>query len=66
MEDMRWYLMSSSNEIIGSSLVAGHVPTHPFPEAIPDPNLTLTQTGSSLVTSHVPTHPSLKLSLTLT
>ena len=28
----------------GSSLFTGHVPTHPFPEASPDPNLTLTQT----------------------
>ena len=27
----------------GSSLVTGHVPTHSFPEAIPDPNPTLTQ-----------------------
>ena len=26
------------------SLVTGHVPTHPFPEVSPDPNLTLTQT----------------------
>ena len=28
----------------GSSLVTGHVPTHPFPEARPDTNPTLTQT----------------------
>ena len=28
----------------GSSLVTGHVPTHPSPEASPDPNPTLTQT----------------------
>ena len=28
----------------GLSLVTGHVPTHPFPVAIPGPNLTLTQT----------------------
>ena len=28
--------------IIESSLVMGHVPTHPFPEASPDPKLTLT------------------------
>ena len=26
------------------NLVTGHVPTHPFPEASPDPDLTLTQT----------------------
>ena len=29
---------------LGSSLVVAHVPTHPFPKAIPDPYLTLTQT----------------------
>ena len=28
----------------GSSLVTGHVSSYPFPEASPDPNLTLTQT----------------------
>ena len=28
----------------GSSLVTGHVPTHPFPDTCPDPNPTLTQT----------------------
>ena len=28
----------------GSSLITGHTPTHPFPEASPDPNLTLAQT----------------------
>ena len=31
-------------EICLSSLFTGHVPTHPFPEACPDPNPTLTQT----------------------
>ena len=30
--------------ILGSSLFMGHIPTHPFPEASPDPNPTLTQT----------------------
>ena len=29
---------------LGSSLFVGHLPTHPFPEASPDPNPTLTQT----------------------
>ena len=31
----------------GSSLVMGHVPTHPSPEASPDPHPTLTQTWCS-------------------
>ena len=30
--------------MIGSRLVMGHVPTHPFPETSPDPTLALSQT----------------------
>ena len=35
---------SRSVRMVGSCLVMGHVPTHPFPVASPDPNPTLTQT----------------------
>ena len=39
-----WYKMILDMPWDGSSLVTGHVPTHPFPEASADLNLTLTQT----------------------
>ena len=42
-----------------SSLFTGHVPTHPFPEACPDPNPTLTQT-LDLTQGRVGTWPTTK------
>ena len=64
-----------------SSLDMDHVPTHPFPEASPDPNPTLTQTldltqervgtsptteqGQAWIRTTSLPTPSLKLSLTL-
>ena len=45
-----------SAKTAGSTLVTGHVPTHPFPEASPDPNLTLTQT-LDLIQGRVGTWP---------
>ena len=43
VRDVSWSLLRHQKQP-GSSLVTGHVPTHPSPEASPEPNQTLTQT----------------------
>ena len=40
----KFILSPDAIEMLDQSLITGHVPTNPFPDACPGPNPTLTQT----------------------